>query len=140
VFVHYLAKLEKFTWKQDEGNNVLWTSIFPFSFAFPLVLPRLLLFLATGICVFFCLPSSSELDPGYCSLKEIKQSLSSVSISLCYPVLTRVSCCFLFLFFLFSFFLCSPSAPPLYSSPLYSLLLFFSMFVLPLVFSVLCAV
>jgi hypothetical protein len=73
-------------------------------------------------------------------LKEIKQSLSSVSISLCYPVLTRVSCCFLFLFFLFSFFLCSPSAPPLYSSPLYSLLLFFSMFVLPLVFSVLCAV
>jgi hypothetical protein len=31
---------------------MLWTSIFPFSFAFPLVLPHLLLFLATGICVF----------------------------------------------------------------------------------------
>jgi hypothetical protein len=48
-----------------------------------------------------------------------------------------------FLFFLFSFcslFCCSPSAPLLYSSPLYSLLLFCSMFILPLVFSVLCAV
>jgi len=37
VFVSYLAKLEKFTWKQDEDNGVLWTAIFPFSLAFSLV-------------------------------------------------------------------------------------------------------
>jgi len=37
VFVSYLAKLEKFTWKKDEDNGVLWTALFPFSLAFPLV-------------------------------------------------------------------------------------------------------
>ncbi|KAL9344497.1 hypothetical protein Peur_062172 [Populus x canadensis] len=37
LFVSYLAKLKKFTWKQDEDNGVLWTALFPFSSAFPLV-------------------------------------------------------------------------------------------------------
>jgi len=37
IFVSYLAKLEKFTWKQDEDNGVLWTALFLFSLAFPLI-------------------------------------------------------------------------------------------------------
>ncbi|KAL9391680.1 hypothetical protein Peur_015600 [Populus x canadensis] len=53
VFVSYLAKLEKFTWKQDKGKGVLWTALFPFSLAFPLVLSFLLLSLATGFFFFF---------------------------------------------------------------------------------------
>ena len=102
---------------------MLWTSIFPFSFAFPLVLPLLLLSLAPGIYVFFFFPVHLGLILDTAVLKEIQQCLSSVFISLYYPILTRVSLCFLFLFFLFSFcslFCCSPSAPLLYSSPLYS--------------------
>jgi len=72
------------TWKQDEDSNMFWIYIFPVSFAFPLVLPLRLFFLATGIRVSFPIRLSLITDPAV--LKEVQQSLSPASFSLCYPV------------------------------------------------------
>jgi hypothetical protein len=57
MLVNYLVKLEKLTWKLDEGNGVLWTPLFLFSFSFPLVLSFLLLSLSVTficVCLFWC--------------------------------------------------------------------------------------
>jgi len=62
---------------------VLWTSIFPFSFAFPLVLPLLLLFLAPGIYVFFFFPVHLGLILDTAVLKEIQQCLALFFYSSC---------------------------------------------------------
>jgi len=59
------AKLEKFTWMRSKGNNMLWTSIFSFSFFFllmPLVLPVFFCFCFPFFLRFlpFCLSSPSS--------------------------------------------------------------------------------
>ena len=96
VLVSYLANLEKFTWKQDEDNGVLWTALFPFSLAFPLVnsffsfaFPSYWYFFSSQF-VWVCFRNAGV-------LKEILQSLSSVSVSLCFPVLPHISLSFFIL-------------------------------------------
>ena len=132
------------TWKQDEDSNMFWIYIFPVSFAFPLVLPLRLFFLATDISVFFQI--SSELDHGSCGFERGSRStiplpcfllrvLPSAHLSVpflyspcsflwsvCVLLVSFPLCSFLFSFSPYLFFLSSPSF--FFSSPSVSSLSF----------------
>jgi len=113
------------SWRSLPGSKTKATTCFgPLSSPFRLLfLWFFLIFCFSLLLVFVFFPSSSELDPGYCSFER-----DSTVPLLCFrlPVLPSSHSCiplFPFLFFLF-FFFCSPLAPLLYSSPLYSPSLF----------------
>ncbi|KAJ6980934.1 hypothetical protein NC653_024340 [Populus alba x Populus x berolinensis] len=100
---------------------MFWLYIFPVLFAFPLVLPLCLFFLATGIRVFFS--NSSELDHGSCGFERG----STVPLP-CFllPVLPSAlpSVSFLYSpcsFFFFFFFLVCLRPPPLLSTVFFPL-------------------
>jgi len=109
VFVSYLAKLEKFTWKQDEDNGVLWIALFPFSLAFPLV-NSFYSFAFPSYWYFFFLHGSSEFASGMLEFWRRFYSPSPLFPSPCCPVLPHVSLSFFILPVLSLFLSGSPSS------------------------------